>query len=135
MTDRKLNNLARAGAFAFLVLFFILVAIGAAFGQEASQTSQNVSVRHSHSDDSFIRFALLRLLPPAELTNVEPNEFGTRIEYVITDRRQIKNGSFQIAKGTEKVGEIKKGRKYWLLYCSADDFLVTIVPVADKQFK
>jgi hypothetical protein len=140
MTDRKLNNLARAGAFAFVVILALLAFIGAAFGQDVSTTDVQNTGRntgnHSHDKDDFERFALLRLLPPAKITNVEPNEFGTRIEYVITDRRQVRNGSFQIAKGTQAPPEpIKKGRYYWILYCSADEFLVTIVPVGKDQFK
>jgi hypothetical protein len=129
MTDDKLENISRALGCVLACILIMLAFIGYAFGQDVSTT-------YSHDRDDFERFALLRILPPAKLTNVEPNEFGTRIEYVITDRRQVRNGSFQIGKGTQTTPEpIKKGKVYWLLYCSADDFLVTIVPVGKDQIK
>jgi hypothetical protein len=129
MTDDRLDIMARLFGAGLAVFVLLLACIGWAFGQDVSTT-------HSHDRDDFERFALLRILPPAKITNVEPNEFGTRIEYVITDRRQVKNGSFQIGKGTQTApGGLKKGKVYWLLYCSADDFLVTIVPVGKDQIK
>lgn len=136
MTDDKLNNVARAMAFTVIMFILLLVFIAKAFGQVAENhppSGQN-SATHSHENDSFERFEKLRLLPPAQITYIEPTEKGRKIEYIIRTRLEVRNGSFTIEKGT-KVEEaaVKKGRMIWILYCSEDGYLVSLVGLTNEQ--
>ena len=122
MTDDRLNIMARLFGAGLAVFILILALTAYAFGQ------------HSHTDDSLQRFRLVRITAPAKITYVEPNEKGSKLEYVSTDRNEIENGSFQITKDT--AGDAIKAKEiYWLIYCIEDRHLYGAYKLTPEQKK
>lgn len=93
---------------------------------------------HSHVDDSFERFEVIRLLPPAEILYLERVEAGWKLEYKLSSKLQIRYGAVTLTKETQIDQEVltkPKGKLVWLLICSLDDHVYAVVPVLPSQIR
>lgn len=90
-----------------------------------------------HESDSLDRFALIRLLPPAEIMSY--NAATGELHYKVNTAREIRLGSFIVEDGTaiDKAFQSGsyKGKHFWLLYCDHDKFLYSVSYVDPKQIK
>ena len=129
MTDRKLNNLARAGAFAFVVILALLAFIGAAFGQDVSTT---YSQKCDHINNSFERFDAIRLTPMSTVLNLEPVEGGHKLETRTDAKYVTKYTAFTLTKDTAfDAKEIKRGKLVFVLY-SAVSYTHLTLPTTER---
>jgi len=90
---------------------------------------------HSHTDDSFQRFAEIRLLPPSTVLYLEPVETGYKLEVKMSDKHEVRYATFTLSKETPGIKAIKKGDVIWLLICQLDQFVYTTVKVGPNQIK
>lgn len=97
----------------FLIVLFIWLATVLLVGRAQAQD-------HSHVDNSLERFEMIRILPPAKITYLEPNELGLKLEYYISTRHTVKHGSFQVTKDTKIENDLQKSYKkseWWIIHC------------------
>src|SRR5690348_17219086 len=118
MTEDRVGNIGKAIGTVIAVIILSLCIIAKAFGQEnqppsgqnsaTSPFKENLTTPtikdsltvHSHTDASLQRFRLVRITSPAKVLYVEPNEKGFKVDYILQDRYEIENGSFQVTKET-----------------------------------
>ena len=116
-----------------LAILLILLVLGFVTGTCSGQDTGKDTGNHDHESHRLSRWRLLRVLP-AKVTNVEKQEFGTRIEYVANDRFEIQHGYVQSTKETKGVTP-KRGEFYWLIFCNADKHAYAIYELEAEQRK
>jgi hypothetical protein len=127
MTTDKVKDTAQSIAFVLTVLFFILLGVGYAFGQE--DTGKNTG-NCDHINNSFERFDAIRLTPMSTVLNLEPVEGGHKLETRTDAKYVTKYTAFTLTKDTAfDAKAIKKGKLVFVLYsvCDGHVYAVTLV--------
>jgi hypothetical protein len=136
MTTDKLKDISQAWAFVLVVLFFILLGVGYAFGQDVTEPKQEGGDRGGnvtpcdHKSNSAARFDAIRLTPMSTVLNLEPIEGGHKLETRTDAKYVTKYTAFTLTKDTAfDAKAIKKGKLVFVLYsiCDGHVYAVTLV--------
>lgn len=93
---------------------------------------------HSHVNDSWERFDAMRILPPADLLNLEKIEDGYKLEYKVSTKLEVRYGTLTLTKDTQIAPEVltkPKGKLIWILLCSLDQHVYAVTTVRPEQLK
>lgn len=87
-----------------------------------------------HTSSSADRFEVMRLLPPLRIRNFDLHN----IEYTFEDRAGLHVGSLNADESTVMPANIwrqYKEKYWWILYCSKDGHIYTIVELTPDQIR
>jgi hypothetical protein len=135
MTTDKVKDTAQSIAFVLAVLFFILLGVGWAFGQEdTGKNTGTFDAKCDHINNSFDRFDAIRLTPMSTVLNLEPVEGGHKLETRTDAKHVTKYTAFTLTKDTAfDAKAIKKGKLVFVLYSICDGHVYAVTRVLDSQ--